>query len=284
MFRNIDNDKFISDFIKSILLGIIIGAIVILGIMQCQNNLMLLNRIDILDSQVSSSDIVSSYTIKGIASDITDLNKQIVNLPERERITKIKLEYKLRQAIVMIYNKTDGSMGSGVTIKYKDEFYILSAGHMANSEEDILTFGENDQEIGKLKIIKHDFVTPDDITQGTDLILLQPTNKNLVPQIYVELADFEAQAPTEVYVVGNPAGIEDVLCEGRIIQYVNNYLYYINHTYFGNSGGGVFTLDGKLLGIVSHMYPISYNPVIPPYMTYGAVRLSKILEFLGDIE
>jgi S1-C subfamily serine protease len=61
-------------------------------------------------------------------------------------------------------------------------------------------------------------------------------------------------------------------------------MYYINHTYYGNSGGGVYTLDGKLIGIVSHMYPISANPQIPAYMVYGAVRLSVIRQFLGDVK
>lgn len=216
------------------------------------------------------------------------LNNKIIDLPYVEQLKKEFIEFKLRQSVVFIYNKTTGSLGSGVTIKYNEKFYILSAGHMTDSGTDILSFGENEQEIGELEIIKHDYTTPEenlngDFTKGTDLILLQPKNKLLIPKYYIELADEEIQAPTEIYIVGNPAGIEDVLCEGRIIKYINNFVYYINHTYYGNSGGGIFTKDGKLLGIVSHMSAISYTPQIPAYMIYGAVRLDIIKSFLKEL-
>jgi S1-C subfamily serine protease len=216
------------------------------------------------------------------------LDEKIVLLPKVEQFKKELLEYKLKQATVMIYNTSIGALGSGVTIKYKGKFYILSAGHMAETNTDALSFWENEQKIGDLEIVKHSFTAPEiedgDFTKGTDLILLSSKNKTLVPRFYVELADREPTAPTEIYIVGNPAGIEDVLSDGRIIRYMNNFMYYINHTYYGNSGGGVFTRDGRLIGIVSHMFPIGYNYEIPPYMTYGAVRLNEIFEFLKDIE
>lgn len=249
------------------------------------------NNNELLQEEIKTNDEIIAKVYKHlnklnikIDKNFNDLNQQINNVSEKERLTKINLEYKLRQAVVIILNKTKGGLGSGVTIKYNDKFYILSAGHMADSKEDILTFGENDNELGELEIIKHDFITPEDYSQGTDLLLLRPKNKNLVPKYYIELADFEAQPPTEIYIVGNPAAIEDVLCEGRIIIYHNNYCYYINHTYFGNSGGGIFTKDGRLLGIISHMYPINLSPAIPPYMTYGAVRLNVIRDFLQNID
>lgn len=218
-----------------------------------------------------------------------DIVIQIENIPLNEVKLKTEIEYKLRQATVIINNETIQALGSGVTIKYKNKFYILSAGHMADTEKDILSFSENGNKIGELEIIKWNFTTPEedkngDFTKGTDLLLLQPKNKSLIPKFYVELADIESKPPTEIYIVGNPTGIEDVLSDGRIVTYNNNYIYYFNHTYYGNSGGGVFTKDGKLQGIVSHLYPISLNPQIPPYMLYGAVRLNEIKEFLGDIE
>jgi S1-C subfamily serine protease len=239
--------------------------------------------------QLQVLNIKNKYVNTLIDEIYESLSKQIENVPEKERLIKTQIEYKLRQAVVFIYNKSAVSFGSGVTIKYKNKFYILSAGHMMDTKKDILAFGENGQEIDELEILKWDFTTPEedekgDYTKGTDLILLRPKNKNLIPTFYVELSESEIPPPSEVYIVGNPTGIEDVLCEGRIISYINNFVYYIDHTYFGNSGGGLFTKDGKLLGIVSHMNPINYNPAIPAYMTYGAVRLSQIQKFLEGVD
>src|SRR3972149_5808230 len=105
-------------------------------------------------------------------------NQKINLLPNKIQLDKTIVEYKLKRAVVIIYNKTVGLLGSGVTIKYKDKFYILSAGHMVDKNTDLLSFGENTQEIGELEIIKHDYTTLEqsergDFTKGTDLLLLQ---------------------------------------------------------------------------------------------------------------
>ena len=268
-----------------ILIGILIGLTLAHG-------LLLITKIknDILtNKEIMTMETQSRFKI--LEDEIGNLNKQITNLPEKIKYEKTKLEYKLQQATVIIYNKTNSAVGSGVTIKYKGQFYILSAGHMVESLEDVLAFGENGQEIGEVEIIKWDFTMVEenidgnsDFTKATDLILLRPKNKNLIPRVYIELADFEPQSPTEVYIVGNPAGIEDVVSEGRVIRYMNNFMYITDNIYYGSSGGGVFNLSGKLIGIVSHMYPISSNPLVLPYMTYGIVRLNIIKQFLGDIK
>jgi hypothetical protein len=216
-------------------------------------------------------------------------NQKIINLPRNMQITKEKLEQKLKQVNVEIVNSTVGASGSGVTIKYNGQYYILSAGHMADEDTDTLVLMENGQEISELEIVKHDYTwgedtDPKDIIKVHDLILLRPKNKNLQPKYYTELADIEPITSSEVYIVGNPMGIEDVLCEGRTIIYKGNFMYYIDHTYYGNSGGGVYTLDGKLVGIVSHLMPIQPYQDIPAYMIYGAVRLNCIRDFLKDVK
>jgi hypothetical protein len=61
-------------------------------------------------------------------------------------------------------------------------------------------------------------------------------------------------------------------------------MYYIDHTYFGNSGGGVYDYQGKLLGIVSHMYNLRPMEGYPDYIINGAVRLDTILAFMRNVE
>ena len=213
------------------------------------------------------------------------LNKKIDTTPNKIKLDKFLLERKLQKVNENIINSTVGASGSGVTIKYRGKYYILSAGHMLNSPEDKLVLVENDKVICDLEVIKYVFTMSDDEmgTKGIDLLLLKPKNKYFTPKVYVELADYELPTGSEIYIVGNPLGIEDVISDGRIIAYEDNYLLFIDHSYFGNSGGGIYTKEGKLLGINSFIGAEQPMPTIPPYLIGGAVRLSQIQLFLAGV-
>jgi len=206
-------------------------------------------------------------------------------LPEKIKYNKFLLEQKLKQVNVMVINSGKG-WGSGVTLKYKDKFYVLTAGHMIDDiVNDKLELWENEMKICDLKVIKHSFnFNTENVSQVDDLLLLQPIDENIVPRFYVELADFEPITGTEIYIVGNPMGIEDMVSDGRISIYKNNMMYYKDHTYYGNSGGGVYDKEGKLIGIVSHYQSLKPYPMAPEYLIYGATRLSVIKEFLKGVE
>lgn len=227
-----------------------------------------------------------NYVQKELEETNNTINKRIANIPEDIIFQKKALEYKLQQVNVMVINETEGAMGSGVILKYNNQYYILTAGHMADAETDELYLYENREKICQLEIVKHDYTTNqlEDDTLGNDLLLLRPIGKYFVPEFYAELAEFQPVVSTEIYIVGNPARLEDIVSDGRIAFYKNNFMYYRDSTYYGNSGGGVYTRDGQLVGIVSHMYPISDNPELPPYMLYGAVRLSTIQSFMKDVK
>ncbi len=233
----------------------------------------------------------------------TELIKKIVNLPEKIRIDKIVMEERLKQVNVFINNKTRDALGSGVTLKYKGKFYILTAGHLLDSPDDMLTLSENGKEICELEVVKVDFTRNNNTTKGTDLLLLRPKNKDIVPQIYVELSDMEPRLAEEVFIVGNTLGIEDNISEARITAYRDNYMFVKGDAYFGNSGGGLYTYNGKLVGILSFVFPAlpfpdtiikikgkegeesTYKlvPGIPAYVLTGVVRLETIMKFLEGV-
>lgn len=202
---------------------------------------------------------------------------------EKQRLDKIKLEQTLKQIDVMVINKTIDGLGSGVTIKYKDKFYILTAGHMAQSPTDEIYLFENNNKICQLEIVKQDY-SGDIDTASNDLLLLRPINPNIEPKFYTEIAENEPVTGTQVYIVGNPMGIEDVISDGRVAIYQGNFMYYIDHTYFGNSGGGVYTENGKLVGIVSHMRNLKPMEGYSDYIINGAVRRDIIAKFLEGVE
>lgn len=227
---------------------------------------------------------------------ILDLHKQIETMkkefaqelkdaPRKEKLKKIKLEQTLKQVTVMVINKTAGSQGSGVAIKYKNKYYILSAGHMAPNLTDELYLYENGEPICKLVIVKSDY-SGEDVSINSDwrdLLLLKAENPFFVPKVYTEIADYEPITGTEIYVVGSPMGIEDVITDGRIISYADNFMYHMAFTYFGNSGGGVYDYNGKLIGIVSHMNNLKPMMFYPDFMIYGAVRVNFILQFMREV-
>jgi len=271
--------------LTKVLLGLLLIVVIISGIAIIYNQFLILKEHTSQDLDLKFSYIQKQidkiYNTINLNDDL--LNKRITNLPRQLVSQKLLLEYKLQEINVIIINKTLDTQGSGVTLKYKGNYYILTAGHMAKENTDRLTLVENDQEVCDLNIVKHDFMEGDSLFLGHDLMLLKPKNDKFKPRIYTELADFEPDTSNEIYIVGNPVGIEDVVSDGRIIKYKGNFMYYIDHTYFGNSGGGVYNRDSKLIGIVSHLMPVKVFWDIPAYMIYGCVRLDIIKIFLEDV-
>jgi S1-C subfamily serine protease len=240
-------------------------------------------------------DITQVEAIKALATNMDELYKNhnevvdavnsivtyIENVPQIEAHQKRIKELGLLQINVMIVNITEGFQGSGETLKYNDKYYILSVAHLFKDEnKDKLELWENGEKICDLKIVKMD--------KTLDLCLFAPVDENIVPHYYTELAEEEPLPTEEIYVIGNPMGIEDYLSDGRIINYDKKFAWYFDHSYFGSSGGGIYNKNGQLVGTIDVM--VASNPVgtaisqIPSFVIHGAVRLSVIKSFLEDIK
>lgn len=209
------------------------------------------------------------------------IGNYILNYPQIESTKKQMKELKLLQINVMICNATEGYSGSGSTIKYKDKYYILSVAHLVKYEKkDKMELWENGVKVCDLKIVKIDV--------ANDLCLFAPINEYIIPHFYTELAETEAIPSEELYIVGNPLGIEDLLSDGRVINYEKTLFYYIGTTYFGSSGGGVYNKEGQIVGVIDVLVAstptkdlcISRNPM---FVINGAVRLSVVKKFMEDI-
>ncbi|MFH0806085.1 MAG: serine protease [Patescibacteria group bacterium] len=287
--------KFLRDIVDN-LLSIFIGIVLILFLII---NIRTVNRINNeLATLVEGQRIVvqqfinfRQYISDGIKRDI-ELNKSLnlafVELKkyiDDQEIKQKTIEKKLLLINIGVENISAGVSGSGSTIKYNNKFYILTAGHLVNEETDILWLIENGQQVCQLKIVKIENNFP-----KSDLLLLEPINSDFFPKVYAEISQKEPLQADNIYIVGNPMGISDVLSDGRIIKFGKYYTYLIGNSYFGNSGGGIFNQEGLLIGVMSYMIPYDPNPGnvignrLLHYVVHGSVNLSEIKKFLADVK
>lgn len=212
-------------------------------------------------------------TKKDMIQLIKDIKKYIDTRDLQKTQLTRELELKLTRCNNMIINVTQGFQGSGSVIRYKDKFYVISAGHLIEAESDILALYEQGKFIVNLEVVKVD--------KEHDLLLLKPIDENFTTNDFTTIANIEPEKTTNVYVIGNPVGIEDVLSEAKIIRYTDTYVYFIDHSYFGSSGGGVYNKDGELIGVISHM--MLFPSLNTSFVIHGAVRLDQISIFMKDI-
>lgn len=169
-------------------------------------------------------------------------------------------------------------IGSG-TILSKKVGWVLTAAHVVKSHKE-----ENktvDVLIDKKKIINMYIVKFD---EDHDLALLE--TKSISHHSAVELESKLGKVGQKVWVIGSPLGEKKTVTVGVISNRIRDgkrFYYRTNaELFFGNSGGGMFSEDGKLLGVVSSLQSIRLNPfciVIEPGGFY-AISLEDIRNFL----
>jgi S1-C subfamily serine protease len=214
-------------------------------------------------------------TLAGVVSDLIDILPTVVDRQiDLRKQVDLQLNKNLLMVNIRIENRTGQSLGSGVSFKYNGKFYILTAAHLADALTDELVLVENETDICQLSIVKQ--------SKESDLMLLVPTI-DITPTFYVELADKEPEVSEKFKVIGNPMGLNDIYHEAIVVKYQTKYMIGLGRSYFGNSGGGAYNSDGKLVGICSCMFVLTPDPQVPGYVLDGYIRLSVIKEFLAGI-
>jgi S1-C subfamily serine protease len=209
--------------------------------------------------------------------------KLVLNSELKNEIKQAKnkwMEYKFAMTNVLIINTIKKSRGSGTTIKYNGKFYIISAGHLVDKVTDKLVMVSDGQVICNLKVVKVD--------KKSDLLLLEPSRKDIAPTYWIDLARQEPFKTEKIYVIGNPSGVEDILSEGRVIGYDKESFYFTGTSYFGASGGGILNSAGELVGVISFMKVVNPFGVsitsVPSFVLNGAIRLQEIYKFLEGVK
>lgn len=160
----------------------------------------------------------------------------------------------IKKVNLFLFNRNQGGKGSATVIQYKEKIYVLACKHqVASMADDILAFGE----FGYKKLI------PIMVHPKYDMVIL--TFAEEITDIpYATLSEQELKKGQHVYVIGNPGCREDVISDGIIMDKDEQGWLTSAKIFFGNSGGGVYNVDGELIGILygletySHEY-ISYS-------------------------
>jgi len=184
-------------------------------------------------------------------------------------VTSLEAVSQVRSYSYKIYNDT--SHGSGVVIAPN---LMLTAAHIVDGNSDLKVNGKPIK-----RIIKSN--------AKTDIALIEVE----ISCPCVAIAQNIPEMDQKVYTVGYPLGMEQFLTEGRVqyFELPKNRMITSIPVIFGNSGGGVFTLeDGtyKLVGIVSGVAQIcdQFMPVCTPVTHLSAiVDLLTLKGFLKDV-
>jgi S1-C subfamily serine protease len=212
---------------------------------------------------------------------IKDLMKNVEILKEKQILTERELKVskslksenvkRFKKANLLIYNTTVGTSGSGTHIKIKNENYILTASHLIDEPDDFIYGILDNGDWQSMKLIK--------INRKKDLALFKIYN--LEHYSYLEISDEIPEQGDKITVIGNPAGLIDVITDGIIAKIEKEGYLFTNQIFFGSSGGAILYKD-KIIGVVTQFRTLFQIPV---FVNYGfGCKLEMINEFLEDLK
>src|SRR5262245_12340543 len=190
-------------------------------------------------------------------ADSPPLTKEPTSIKElKELQSRVQDVYKkVTPAIVGI--QIGGASGSGVIVT--EDGYVLTAGHVSGKPDSECTVIFPDGKKVKAKSLGQN--------RGIDSGMIKITETGSYP--YVEMGESKAlQKGQWVVSLGHPGGYIDgrtpVLRLGRIITANDNLIQTDCTLVGGDSGGPLFDLDGKVVGIHSRIGPtITFNIHVP---------------------
>jgi len=154
---------------------------------------------------------------------------------------------------VVVQRDWHGVCGSAVIKSDETETLILTAAHCVDFDWGTYSIVTNDGQEHDAEIIKREYI-------ATDLALLR-TYQPIPVQPATTPAFAEPAATTEAWTVGFGGGEPDAFSYGIVskVYVIDHYDKLANQfdmtIWYGNSGGGVYNADGRLIGIVSQFGP-----------------------------
>lgn len=205
--------------------------------------------------------------VSRLMTDLDAKTDMMVSAIQENRVPTLPNFEKLVRANVMIGNVTQGCGGSGTTINMNGKTYILSAGHLGEFTDTF--FVKERDDFRSIKMVRQN--------KDVDLALFEYVGEYCDLTI-ASIATEEPKVGDRIWVVGNPAMLEDAITSGTLVRKMG-YSYLIDaKIYYGSSGGGLFNVRGELIGVNVAMIGVQN------YVLGCSVNLRTVKAFLlGNI-
>lgn len=182
--------------------------------------------------------------------DIQDFN----NVSNDLSIEKQNAIKKSRKSNVRVFSKDDAgqvSMSTGTYIEARGEYYIVTVSHGILGPCDELAIWTEVEEFMKCK----EYIVIDSIS---DYAIIKIGNipsrvPVKIPESLPDTSEWKQSLSIQkqVYYTGFPNNTGPVTVDGRIIGVTSGgYVYLHTYAWSGASGSGIFTSDGKYIGLV----------------------------------
>lgn len=192
---------------------------------------------------------------------ISEVIKQYIKLVKDK--TELPNFEELMKANVVILNLTQQASGSGTNIRIGDKIYIISAGHLDDPTDEMVVKEKN--EFRKIRLVK--------VNHEVDLALFEYV-ENYYDITIANLTETTPKAGDKIWAIGNPIMIVDAITSGTLVK-IDKYFYLIDaRIYYGSSGGGLFNIQGELIGVNVAM---KSNPL---YNLGISVNIQTVKDFL----
>jgi len=159
----------------------------------------------------------------------------------------------------------DGPLGhgSGNLFYYYDEYFIITAAHVVDSNLEYVIQEHNGNTLA-CKLIYRDI--------GNDIALLKPYGEFTVTQGSPYLVNMqESLVAKELYYAGNPGELNHVAIRGWVAESDHRTVTLQSFGWPGSSGSVVFDALGRVIGVVSAI------PLVPNFYEGGMMPMSQIV-------
>lgn len=159
----------------------------------------------------------------------------------------------------------DGPLGhgSGNLFYYYDEYFVITAAHVVDSNLEYLIQEHNGNTLA-CKLIYRDI--------GNDIALLKPYGEFTVTQGSPYLVNMqESLVAKELYYAGNPGELNHVAIRGWVAESDHRTVTLQSFGWPGSSGSVVFDALGRVIGVVSAI------PLVPNFYEGGMMPMSQIV-------